>query len=215
MKAMANSEERWMKSNPYQLMESALEPGETLLWTGHPYRRSIRSGQFLIRFAFYLALAGLSATFLYHNLTRGGFNLLTILMIIAGYAGVRGLCKLLIFDPLTRSRTCYGITERHALIVSGFRQPDIRTVRLGNIESLEINPKSHRHGSIKCYALLEPPFGKINNRGEKRPKPLFRGVTDVYAVRDVLEREIKRQKAARGGNDNDLSHRMRSDIGGR
>jgi hypothetical protein len=186
-----------MKPNLYQLMESALEPGEVLLWTGHPYRRSRRSGQFLVRLAIYIALTGVSATFFYNLPTHGELSLLVIPMIIAGLVGIESLWKLLIFDPRTRGRTCYGITECHALIISGYRESDIRTVRLRNIDSLEIKPNRRGHGSIKCYAPLEPPFGKINKRGEKRLKPLFRGVTDVYAVHELLERQVNLQKATR------------------
>jgi hypothetical protein len=186
-----------MKPNPYQLMESALVPGETLLWTGHPHRRSVRSGPFLMRFATNILLIGVSATVLYNTLTHGTFNFLTVLMIIMGIANIKSLCALLIFDPISRGRTFYGITERHALIVSGIHQPNIRAVPLRNIDSLEIKPNDRGHGSIKCYAPLEPPFGKVNKRGEKRLKPIFQGVTDVYAVRDVLERGVDTQKALR------------------
>ena len=192
-----------MNPHPYQLMESALEPGETLLWTGHRHRRSIHSGQFLIRFAFFAAMAGISATILFAKLTQGVFTYGMIPLLIAAHVGVFGLCNLLIFDPRTRYGTCYGITERHALIVSGYHQPTIRTVWLGNIESLEIKPNSRGHGSVKCYAPLEPPFGKMNNKGEKRLKPLFQGVTDVYAVREVLEREVNIQRAAQCRDEGD------------
>ena len=39
MIVVANSEEHSMRADPYQLIESALEPGETLLWTGRQFSR--------------------------------------------------------------------------------------------------------------------------------------------------------------------------------
>jgi len=186
-----------MNPHPCQLMESALEPGETLLWTGHRRQRSINSVRFIVRFVFFAALAGVSTIFLFSNLTQDVLHFGTFLWLIAAHVGVFGLCNLLIFDPRTRQGTCYGITERRALIVSGYHRPGIRAVWLGNIESLEIKSNRRGHGSIKCYAPQEPPFGKINNKGIIKLKPLFQGVTDVYVVHDLLEQGVNIQKASR------------------
>jgi hypothetical protein len=209
--APGNSEEHRMKPNPYQLIESALEPGETLLWTGHQHRPSMRSAKFLVKFVFLLAIFGASATVLITSIQsnefKGGLLILLFPMFLIGL----GLMKM-VNDSLTGGRTCYGVTQRHALIATVGYQPEVRSVWLGNIDSIEARLNDRGHGSIKCYAPLEPPFGKVNNKGEIRLKPLFRGVADVRTVRDLLEQEINTQRATRDCREDDIYRFVRPDI---
>jgi hypothetical protein len=204
-----------MKPNLYQLMESGLEPGETLLWTGHRHRRNLESVSSLVKMAFVLGLIGIPVTMLWVKMWSSelefGLEILLLPVFIGGYALVDGF----IVDPRTCRRTCYGITERRALIVSGCRHPEMHAVLLQNIETLEAYPNDRGHGSIKCYAEFAYPFGKINNQGVKVLTPLFRGVADVIAVFDLLERNINLQRAARVLNDDGISHWVRSDVSGR
>ncbi len=190
-----------MKPDPYQLIEAALEPGETLLWTGRPHRGFKFSKSLFFLIPFFLIWGGIPTSVIVGNLFSGDFSPGMVFLFVFPVVTILFFSNMFIFDVLQSKRTYYALSDRHALIVSGYRHPEIRTVWLGNIDSLEIKPNDRGHGSIKCYAPLEPPFGKINKKGEVRLKPLFRGVADVYAVRDLLEREVDTQRAARVRDD--------------
>ena len=122
---------------------------------------------------------------------------------------------MLVFDTKTRSGTYYAVTDRHALIVFGNRLPEIRSIWLGSIKTIEAKPNDRGHGSIKCYADYPQIFGKINGKGAEVKWPLFRGVANVESVYDLLEREITIQRAARDPDDDGIRLWLRSDIGGR
>jgi len=201
-----------MKSDPYQLIEAALEPGERLLWTGHPHRGFKFSKSLFFLIPFFLIWGGIPTSVIVGNLFSGDFSPGMVFLFVFPVVTILFFGNMFIFDVLQSKRTYYALSDRHALIVSGYRHPEIRTVWLGNIDSLEIKPNDRGHGSIKCYAPLEPPFGKINKKGEVRLKPLFRGVADVYAVRDLLEREVDTQRALQVRDDVVNGTWQRSDM---
>jgi len=200
-----------MKPNPYQLIESALEPGETLLWTGRQYSRP-QQPKASINVVFFLLFGGIPLTVVIFRTASGDFRPALIALLIFPLVSVLCICSVLIFDPRNRSGTCYAITNRHALIVSGYRQPEIRSLWLGNITMIEIQPNDIGHGSIKCYAEYSYPFGKINGKGEKKLTPLFRGVANVHSVCDLLQTEIDIQWAERDRDESDSSRRVWSEA---
>jgi len=193
---LGDCKERTMKTNPYQLIESALEPGETLLWTGRQYSGP-QQPKASINVVFFLLFGGIPLAAFISKFASGDLSPASIVLVLFPLVSILCICSVLIFDPKSRSGTCYAITDRHAMIVSGYRHMEIRSLWLGNITKIEVQPNDNGHGSIKCYAEYSYPFGKINNKGVEKLKPLFRGVANVQSVSDLLEREVKIQRAVR------------------
>ena len=62
-----------MKSNPYQLIESRLEPGETQLWTGRQYG-GIRQSKASFIVVCFLLFGGIPLAILLAKLASGDFT---------------------------------------------------------------------------------------------------------------------------------------------
>ena len=184
-----------MKSNPYQRIEAALLPGETLLWTGHPYQ-GFKISKFLIfPILFFLLWGGIPTCIILSLLSKGANSPVIVCLCIFPIITVLGLFKSLVLDTLERKRTCYALSDRHVLIASEYRYPNTFTLRLEDIKTIEVHLNDRGHGSIKCFSEHAFPFDRVNKKGVEVLKPLFRGVAEVQTVFDLLDREIKRRKA--------------------
>jgi len=174
-------------------VERELNSGERLLWKGRP-RGGIRlrgMDAFLIPFSLFwtgiVFFAGI-ASFTQPPQKGGGAPGL-IFLIPFILVGLYILVGRFFADAMMRARTEYGLTNRRAIIVSGFFSRSVKSVDVRTIPEILLSEKRDGSGTITFGAT---PFGWWMQRnpwgfGSSSATPAFEMIEDVRSVYKMID----------------------------
>ena len=180
-------------------IERELQSGEKLLWQGQPAigiklrKRDLRS----ILFTF--AGATLAYFFFSQNPFFAGhkfkiydteYDVIFLLVVtLSAFSLMQIFIIMLIFDPLRRSRTRYGLTNERAMIISGVIIKNVKSINYKNITDVNFTEKSDGSGNIEFGEPVKV-FGKkfygINNLNYRAPINGFELIPNVRNVESTL-----------------------------
>jgi hypothetical protein len=126
-----------MKPSDESRIREMLAPGEELLWWGRPLAN--------VRQAVVLTIVFLCMTGIAIVAVRSGWSGVIILPL--GFMGVVGLVGT-ISDEIDRRKTCYGLTNRRAIIVKTGNTKPVRSVWLDSLDVLRIGSVRNSKGTI-------------------------------------------------------------------
>lgn len=183
---------------PQNQIAQALEPGESLIWSGAPRQGvALRPGDaYMIPFSL---LWGGFAIFWEANVLRmDGAN--------AGFMSIWGIPFVLMglylivgrffVDALARTKTFYGLTDRRAIIISGLFSKTINSLPLRTLTDISVQERSDRSGTI---LLGRPqPYSSWASvmrwpGGSQYSTPAFEMIPNAKTVHDQL---LEAQRAA-------------------
>jgi hypothetical protein len=187
-----------MSDTVEQALQRELNPGERLLWSGSP-RQGLQlrgSDIFLIPFSLmwggfaffweYTVVASQKAPFFF-MLWGVPFVLVGIYFIIGRF----------FVDSYQRSRTCYGVTDERALILSGVLTREMKSLSLRNLEGMSMTERSDGSGSI-LFGSINPInamwYGTAWPGMTRRLVPAFELIDDVRKVYDLIK-QAQRSKS--------------------
>jgi hypothetical protein len=171
-----------------------LDAGERLLWSGHP-RQGLwvrRSDALLIPFSL---LWGGFAFFWEAMVIRQGapwfFALWGIPFVCTGAYLIAGR---FFWDARRRSATCYGVTDRRVIILSGVRSPQVRSVNLRTLA--EVSVREGRDGSGDIVLGASMPMSGVAASGwpgmSANSPPTLEGVSRARDVHTVIRQAQSR-----------------------
>jgi hypothetical protein len=186
-----------MDADAERVIVPQLSAGERLLWSGRP-RRGVRlTALDAIGIPFSLVWCGF-AVFWEVTAVRShapGFFLLFGGFFVA--MGVYIVCGRFFADAARREKTFYGLTPRRAIIVSGRRGAQVRSIDLGSLGEISFSERPDRSGTITLGAQPWPWGTRARMMSPSLPgaarylPPAFEMIENV---RDVYE-QIRRAKA--------------------
>jgi hypothetical protein len=183
-------------------IERELNNGERLLWKGRP-RGGIRlraADIFLIPFTlFWAGFAFFSGFVAFRQVLQKGSAAWPALVPIAPFI----LIGLYIFigrffvDAMMRARTEYALTNRRAIIISGFFSRSVKSIDLLSTPEILLNERGDKSGTITFGAT---PFGGWMQRnpwsfGSSSAVPAFEMIEDVRSVYRIVD-QIRAAKTA-------------------
>lgn len=175
-------------------IERELNSGERLLWKGRP-RGGIRfrsQDLFLIPFSLiWTGFVFFAAFAAFHQPLRNGSAAAPALIPLIPFI----LIGLYIFigrffvDAMMRARTEYALTNRRAIIVSGFFSRSVKSIDLLSTPEILLNERSDKSGTITFGAT---PFGGWMQRnpwsfGSSSAVPAFEMIEDVRSVYRIID----------------------------
>ena len=175
-------------------IERELNSGERLLWKGRPPGgfRLRSTDAFMIPFSLFWSGIVFSAALAAFNqpaqkaaVGPSLFFLIPFLLI-----GLYMLIGRFFVDAMMRARTEYAVTNRRAIIVSGFFSRNVKSIDLKTTSEIAISERSDKSGTITFGAT---PFGAINmNRyswsfNPTAGTPAFEMIDDVRGVYRTIE----------------------------
>ena len=136
-----------------------LLPSERILWSGRPPRGLLfrRSDAFLIPFS--LLWGGFAFFWEYMAYAQGAplyFLLFGGIFVIIGIFFIAGR---FVFDILVREKTIYAVTEKRALILSGFIRPSLTALQLSSMSQISLEMIDGGKGTISFSG--SSPLGQI------------------------------------------------------
>jgi hypothetical protein len=183
-------------------IERELNSGERLLWKGRP-RGGIRfraADFFLIPFTLLWAgfafFAGFAA--FRQALQKGSAGWPALIPITPFILiGLYILIGRFIVDAMARARTEYALTNRRAIIVSGFFSRSVKSIDLLSTPEILLNERGDKSGSITFGAT---PFGGWVQRNpwsfnSSSGVPAFEMIEDVRSVYRIID-QIRAAKTA-------------------
>jgi len=170
-----------------QRFQPYLAPGEALLWTGRPVQGfSFQHGDLLtVPFgAVWLAFTvnWLSAAPASSNMLSFVF-LGSILTLMTGYL----LLGRYISDLFLRARTYYAVTQRQALILSGWRGTTFTSVDLDRVSETHLIRAGDDRGTIIFGPTNDQPFWQ--GRSERSASPEFFKVEQAQSVYSLIQKQ--------------------------
>jgi hypothetical protein len=182
-------------------IERELNSGERLLWKGRP-RGGIRLrgmdgflipfSLFWVGFIFFAASAGVRQGL--QNGPAGWSALIPLSPFIV--IGLYILVGRFFVDAMMRTRTEYGLSNRRAIIVSGFFSRNVKSVDLRATPEILLSERRDGSGTITFGAT---PFGWWMQRnpwgfGSSSATPVFEMIEDVRSVYKIID-QIRAAKA--------------------
>ena len=182
-------------------IERELNSGERLLWKGRP-RGGIRlrgMDFFLIPFTLLWAgFAFFSGFAAFRQALQRGSPAWPALIPIVPFVvvGLYILIGRFFVDAMMRARTEYGLTNRRAIIVSGFFSSNVKSVDLRATPEILLSERHDGSGTITFGAT---PFGWWMQRspwgfGSSSATPSFEMIEDVRSVYKIID-QIRAAKA--------------------
>lgn len=174
-----------------------LDPAERLLWSGQP-----RQG---------LWVRGSDALMIPFSLMWGGFAFFWETMVILGGApwfftlwgvpfvlvGVYIIAGRFFWDAKRRSATCYGVTDRRIVILSGVWSPQVRSVNLRTLGEVSVAERRDGSGNV-TFGAAPPMMAWFAGSGwpgmNASMQPTLEGVPRVREVHTII-----RQAQSRAG----------------
>jgi len=189
-----------MRRDPSIDIQSFLDPGEYLLWSGRPRQGIVFRGidAFLIPFG--LLWGGFAVFWEYTvlGMTKKSmpfFPLFGVPFVLIGLYMVFGR---FFVDALIRKKTSYGVTSERIVILSGLVQRRVKSLNLKNLTDTSFNEKKDGSGTINFGPAF--PFGSGFPTGPLLGGHQIRGarfegienVRTVYGtIRDAQEKASK------------------------
>jgi hypothetical protein len=96
---------------------------------------------------------------------------------------------------LYRSRLIYGITDRRAIIISGFRRRSVQSIYLSSLSALTLEERPDGSGTI--YFGDQPPYSHWQRSSyffQLGLGPQFFRITDVKTAYTIVHEAMQRQK---------------------
>ena len=98
-------------------------------------------------------------------------------------------------NRLYRSRLIYGITDRRAIIISGFRRRSVQSIYLSSLSALTLEERPDGSGTI--YFGDQPPYSHWQRSSyffQLGLGPQFFRIADVKQVYTIVHEAMQRQK---------------------
>jgi hypothetical protein len=173
-------------------IERELQRDERLLWKGRP-RGGIRfrgSDAYLIPFS--LLWGGIAISWEFAAIAAPkkdateGFPLFGLLFVFVGLYLIFGR---FFVDARMRAGTEYGLTNRRAIIVSGFFSRTVKSIDLKSTSEITLTEKADRSGTITFGAA--PAYGRMQYNpwfpGGSSAQPAFEMIEDARSVYGMIE----------------------------
>ncbi|HEV8336290.1 MAG TPA: hypothetical protein VGR67_07750 [Candidatus Polarisedimenticolia bacterium] len=175
-----------MIDNPEQVISKELESGERLLWSGAPRRGLVIRGSDAFLIPFSLMWGGFAIFWevsVMNSKAPGFFVLWGVPFVLIGLYLIVGR---FFADAAIRGRTCYGVTDRRAIIVAGLMSRSIKSVNLRTMTDLSLSERSGGSGTI--YFGPTPPWGAMYSGGRwsHQYPPAFELIEDAKRVYNVI-----------------------------
>ena len=182
-------------------LRSHLDSGEKLLWAGRPAQGMVLTPQDWYAIPFGVVWLG----FAVYNFwpTKAPEPLKSpvpfALFVWAGLLfigiGIYLLIGRFFADRLYRSRLIYGITDRRAIIISGFRRRSVQSIYLSSLSALTLEERPDGSGTI--YFGDQPPYSHWQRSSyffQLGLGPQFFRITDVKTAYTIVHEAMQRQK---------------------
>lgn len=185
-----------------RVLSPELTPGETLLWTGHPGRRLRFGGFDVIAVPFVLfwlgaVMFGVRAL-IKQDAPAFAFVFLSCFVLVGLYMVVGRFW----IDSARRRKTTYGLTATRLILVSRFLVRDVRSVDVASLDTILLNERRDRSGTITLGAVTDPRTRTAILLGTAWPGAracLPPMLEDVEGARVVYEQIRALRLAAAGG----------------
>jgi hypothetical protein len=181
-----------------QIATSQLDGGERLLWSGSPDPGTVAMGALPISL-FGIPFGGFACFWVWgawHQVSRSAsapgpwilFPLFGLPFVMVGL----GLISMPFWVWLGAKRTVYAITERRAIIISGFGARGVSSFTHSEICDLTRIEKADGSGTL-WFATR--PFTSSNGM-QRNLRVGFQGIPDVRQVEQLIRDNLQEQKAA-------------------
>jgi hypothetical protein len=175
-----------------------LASGECLLWSGMPRQGMLLRGSDAFAIPFSLVWGGFAIFWESSVWVRGApllFILWGIPFVVIGLYIIFGRFMV---DSLIRSRTYYGVTDQHILIVSGFRSRHVTSLSLPGTTEISLSERSDGTGTVTFGSNLSAfgftPFGSTWPFGSRRSAPVFDSIPSARAVYQLIRAAQQEQR---------------------
>jgi len=179
-------------------------PGEQVIWQGQP-RQGIRFAPqdlFAIPFAaFWLAIVlsifAMGATDDLRDVPPAFWLVIPLFVVVGLYM----LIGRFLVDRIARRKTHYYLTTERAIIEAGLFRPDFRSVSLGAVPEIRVQPRRNGRGTVQ-FGSAATPFGMLppNWPGARQfLPPAFDDIDEAQRVYELaLARQRELQRFSRG-----------------
>jgi hypothetical protein len=167
-----------------------LEPNEDLLWSGQPKSGIVFQSADVFLIPFSILWCGFAIFWEVGVLSSPAptfFRLWGIPFVIVGLYLVFGR---FITDACRRANTCYGVTPKRILILSGIVTRSVKTIQIQSLDEMEL--KEHRDGTgTISFGRSTSPMGFFADSswpgmGHYLP-PSFERIVDAREIRRLIE----------------------------
>ena len=182
-------------------LRSHLDSGEELLWAGHPAQGIVLTPQEWGLMPFGVFWLGLAVYNFWPTKAPEPFKLPAqfALFVAMGLLfigiGIYLLVGRFFAESLYRSRLIYGITDRRAIIISGFRRRSVQSIYLSSLSALTLEERPDGSGTI--YFGDQPPYSHWQRSSyffQLGLGPQFFRITDVKTAYTIVHEAMQRQK---------------------
>ena len=190
-----------MNRDPSIAIQSVLDSGEYLLWSGRP-RQGLMFRPidwFLVPFGLIWGGFAIFWEYMALRLTTNAmpfFALFGVPFVLIGLYMVFGR---FIVDALIRKKTTYGLTTERIVVLSGLLHKRVKSLKLSNLDDTSLKERKDGSGTIHFGPVL--PFGSGLPTGPLLGGHVFRAarferiknVREVYEmIRDAQEKASKK-----------------------
>jgi len=188
--------------NDERAIQPSLEPGERLLWAGHPRRglRLVAADAFMIPFS--LVWCGFSAFWEWKALSQPNsppeIVLFGLPFIAVGFYVVFGR---FVADAIRRGKITYALTTRGIIIAGGVFTRSLQRLDFGAFREMSISERGDRSGTITLgstggrQAMALSMFGASWPGMSRNLPPMLELIENARAIYDKI-RAVKTKAAA-------------------
>lgn len=175
-------------------IQSLLEPGEEILWSGRPQQGLILRPSDGLAIPFSLVWCGFAIFWESQVIEHGApdfFDIWGIPFVLIGLYLVFGR---FFYDAFQRRRTYYAITNQRVVIVTRAFSNNIRTLALEGLTDINLSVKTNGRGTLR-FGRDASAYGSFSFRwpGMSGMAPAFEGIDNAAAVLRIVRDAQKQQ----------------------
>jgi hypothetical protein len=177
-----------------QIVRREMDSGEKLLWSGQPRQGLLIQASDALVIPFSLMWGGFAIFWEYSVITKGAplfFWLWGIPFVLVGLYLIIGR---FFADSYQRKRTYYAVADKRVLIISGFRNKELKSLPLHGLNELSFKEHSDQRGTIIFGpSELARAAASFSRRSTPKP-PMFFMIENGRRVYDLIRQEQARHR---------------------
>ncbi len=137
-----------MEFDANRIIQSELEPRESLLWAGQPQQGARLRGSDIFLVPFSLMWGGFAIFWEYSVIEQGAPFFFTLFGVPFVLIGIYLIFGRFYVDSKQRHKTFYGISNERVIIVSGLFRKNVKSLNIRTLTDVSLSESSNGRGSI-------------------------------------------------------------------